>query len=35
MDNRNSNEGKDNNINLLIIPYWKFGNIKEILDKQS
>ena len=26
---------KDNNINLLIIPYWKFGNIKEILDKQS
>ena len=26
---------KDNNINLLVIPYWRFGNIKEILDKQS
>lgn len=23
---------KDNNINLLVIPYWEFNNIEKIID---
>ena len=33
-DNIKFNYCKDNDIELIIIPYWKFGNIEKILDKE-